>query len=120
MKLFSGLKPAQLIVPLVCVAFVGCHSRSEVVIAAKPPATNEYHGVQVVDEYQWLENSADSDVQRWTREQNQRSRTALDNLPTRPYLEDRLTRLLSERSPNYSSLVWRKGRLFLLSFKRPP
>src|SRR5437588_3578457 len=119
MKPFSGLKAAQLIVPLVCAALAGCHSRSEMIVAAKSPATNEYHGVQVIDEYQWLENSADPDVRRWTTEQNQRSRAALDSLPTRPYLEDRLIRLLSERSPNYSSLTWRKAKLFLLKFEPP-
>src|ERR1041384_8366757 len=119
MKPFGSLKAAHFVLPLVCAALVGCHSRSEVTVAAKPAATNEYHGVQVVDEYQWLENSSDPDVRRWTAEQNERARAALDSLPTRPYLEDRLTRLLAERSPNYSSLIWRKGKLFLLKFEPP-
>src|SRR5882762_11242481 len=119
MKPFSGLTAAQLIASLVCVVLAGCHSRSEVTVATKPAATNEYHGVQVVDPYQWLENSVDPDVQRWTHEQNQRSRAALDNLPTRPYIADRLTHLLTERSANYSSLTWRKGKLFLLKFEPP-
>src|SRR5689334_8497489 len=39
-----------------------------------PFATNEYHGVKVVDRYQWLENGADPAVQTWTRDQNARAR----------------------------------------------
>src|SRR5947208_2449015 len=119
MKPFRDLKSARLIVPLVCLALAGCYSRSAVTLASRPAATNAYHGVQVTDEYQWLENSSDPEVRRWTQEQNQRARAALDNLPTRPYITDRLTHLLSERSPNYSSLIWRKGKLFLLKFEPP-
>ena len=43
----------------------------------------------------------------------------LDKLPTRPLIEDRLTRLLTETSPSYFSLNWRRGTLFLLKFEPP-
>ena len=37
---------------------------------AKRPVVNEYHGVKVTDDYQWLENGEGADVKPWTVEQN--------------------------------------------------
>jgi len=42
--------------------------------AAREPVTNIYHGVAVVDDYQWLEDAASSAVRDWTRRQNERTR----------------------------------------------
>jgi prolyl oligopeptidase len=86
---------------------------------ARQPVVNEYHGVKVVDDYQWLENSADPAVRRWSDAQNKQARAVLDKLPTRPWVEDRLQRLLNAPSTNYFSLTWRRGRWFLLKFQPP-
>jgi prolyl oligopeptidase len=99
-------------------ALTGCHSGSQNA-NRKPSATNEYHGTQVVDDYQWLENAADPAVREWSAGQNQRTRLALDQLAARRWVEDRLTRLLTDASTNYYSLSWRAGRLFLLKFAPP-
>ena len=80
---------------------------------------NEYHGVKVTEDYQWLEHAADPAVQRWTEAQNRMARAALDKVDSRPFIEDRLGRLLNAPSTNYSSLQWRKGTLFLLKFQPP-
>src|SRR5437016_881669 len=69
-----------------CLALAGCHSRTEV-RTPKRSTSNIYHGVQVVDDYQWLENSAAPAVRRWSAAQNERARAALDKLPTRPLVE---------------------------------
>lgn len=90
--------------------------------SAKPlkrAVTNEYHGVQVVEDYQWLENAADPDVKQWSTAQNTRARAHLDKLESRAFVHDQLERLFAHTSPNYSSLVWRAGRLFLLKFQPP-
>jgi hypothetical protein len=45
----------------------------------KKPVTDEYHGVQVVDEYRWLEDGDSAAVKAWTAAQNQYSRAWLDS-----------------------------------------
>src|SRR5437899_2939858 len=80
----------------------------------KRPVTNEYHGVKVRDDYQWLENAADPAVRQWSAMQNQQARAVLDQLPTRPFLEDRLQRLWSQSATNYVALSWRPGKVFCL------
>ena len=86
---------------------------------ARKPVVDEYHGVKVTDEYQWLENAADPAVKRWSEAQNKEARAVLDRASARPWIEDRLTRLLNAPSTNYFSLSWRKGTLFLMKFQPP-
>ena len=83
------------------------------------PVTNEYHGVKVAEDYQWLENATAPDVQKWSAAQNVQARSYLDKLETRPLVHEQLDRLFAQTSPNYSSLTWRAGKLFLLKFQPP-
>ncbi len=85
----------------------------------KKPVFNEYHGVKVEDDYQWLEKDADPAVKAWSAEQNTRTRAYLDKLPDRAAIADRLTKLYSKASPTYSSMVARPGRLFAMKFQPP-
>ncbi|MBA3831332.1 MAG: S9 family peptidase [Chthoniobacterales bacterium] len=85
----------------------------------KKPVVNQYHGVKVQDDYQWLEKNDDPAVQAWSAAQNKYARAYLDRLPERPLIEQRLTKLYAEASPTYSSMVARPGRLFALKFQPP-
>ena len=85
----------------------------------KKPVFNEYHGVKVEDDYQWLEKDADPAVKAWSAEQNTRTRAYLDKLPDRAAIAARLTKLYSKASPTYSSMVARPGRLFAMKFQPP-
>ena len=87
--------------------------------APPPPATNQYHGVAVVDEHRWLENAADPAVQAWTTHQNQEARTHLDGLTNRPWIKDRIQRLTAETDADYHSAVSRRGLLFCLKSEPP-
>src|SRR5436309_9424890 len=80
---------------------------------------NEYHGVKVQDDYQWLENGSDPVVRQWSAAQNQQARAMLDKLPARPFLEQRLQRFFAQTSANYFGLSWRQGKLFVLKFQPP-
>ena len=102
------------LVPLLC----GQVAHAAVKTARKP-VVNEYHGVKVTDDYQWLENAADPEVRRWSEAQNKQARAFLDKLPTRPWVEYRLGQLLNAPSTNYYSITIRRGRLFLLKFQPP-
>jgi prolyl oligopeptidase len=65
--------------------------------------TETLHGVEVVDNYRWLEGVTDNreptgisqEVSAWTEAQNSYTRAVLDNLPGRAALEDRLRRLMN-------------------------
>lgn len=85
----------------------------------RKPVINEYHGVKVIDEYQWLENGSAPAVRQWTASQNRKARGYLDKLPTRPALEYHFNKLFATVSANYSDLKVRGGTVFAMKFKPP-
>jgi prolyl oligopeptidase len=87
--------------------------------APREPVTNIYHGVAVVDDYQWLEDAPAPAVRQWTHEENERTHAYFSHLPFRDGLAQQLTQLRSEESARYSSLQWNRGRIFALRFKPP-
>jgi len=100
------------------VLLVGCRQARLPDTPAKP-VRNQYHGVTVVDEYQWLENATDPKVKKWTERENDYARAFLDKLYARPFIENRLKQFYSAMSPDYSSLVTRGTNVFALEFKPP-
>lgn len=117
MKLKSALMVAALVLPLAAPAAPKG--------AAKPPATQKqekvdtYHGTEVKDPYQWLEASSDAKVQQWTDAQNAHTRALLDKLPGREGLRQRITELLSWKSPGYYGLQEAGGTLFSMKAQPP-
>jgi prolyl oligopeptidase len=87
--------------------------------SAKKPVTDEYHGVKVVDDYRWLEETGSPAVKAWTDAQNQHSRAWLDGRAERAGIEAQLTALYAKDTPSHSGLVARPGRLFALKFQPP-
>jgi prolyl oligopeptidase len=85
----------------------------------KKPVTDEYHGVQVVDEFRWLEDGDSAAVKAWTAAQNQYSRTWLDSRPDRSEIESKLKALYAQDTPSHTGLVARPGLLFALKFQPP-
>jgi len=61
------------------------------------PVVNVYHDIEVVDEYQWLENWQDRRVQSWSNRQNAYARSVLDRLPHVDELRERITEILARR-----------------------
>ena len=85
----------------------------------KKAVTDEYQGVKVQDDYQWLEKDDDAEVKAWSNAENQRTRAYLDKLPDRAAIEKQLTQWYAKTSPSYSGLVSRPGILFALKFQPP-
>jgi prolyl oligopeptidase len=85
----------------------------------KIPVTEEYHGVRVVDDYRWLEETGAPAVKAWTDAQNRHARAYLDSLAERAAIEKRLTEWFARDTPSYSGLIARPGRLFALKFQPP-
>ena len=81
--------------------------------------TNIYHGVVVVDDYQWLEDAKAPAVREWTRLENERTRAYFARLPYREGIAQQLAQLRGEESARYSDLQARKDRIFALRFKPP-
>jgi len=85
----------------------------------RQPVTNVYHGVVVVDDYQWMEDATAPAVREWTRVENERTRGYFAQLPFRVGIAQQLAQLRGEESARYSGLGERKGRIFALRFKPP-
>jgi len=103
---------------LVPVLLVGCTS-SGPPDTRRVPVHETYHGVEVADDYRWLEDWRDETVQRWNEEQNTHARTVLDALPHVAEVRQRITQILQTDSPSYTSLTWRKGVLFAVKHQPP-
>jgi prolyl oligopeptidase len=83
------------------------------------PATTTYHGVDVTEDYRWLEDSSSEQTVQWTQAQQARTRAYLDAIPWRPALRARVEELLRGASTQY--LVLRSGGelFFALKEQRP-
>src|SRR3989441_141 len=84
----------------------------------KRAVVDTYHGIQVVDEYQWLEKAEDPEVQKWGEAQNLLTRFILDGIPERKAIRARVRELITSVSSDYSGLAFRAGALFAI--KRDP
>jgi prolyl oligopeptidase len=107
---------------LVCalgLAAAAGRAQSPPIPAAREPVTNFYHGVAVVDDYQWLEDGAHPAVRDWTRRQNELTRAYFAKLPFHDGLEQQLTELISDVSAIYSLNDCRGGMIFASRFKPP-
>jgi prolyl oligopeptidase len=85
----------------------------------KHPVRDEYHGVQVTDDYRWLENWSDPAVKQWSAAENARTREYLDHLPARAAIRERLKQLITGRSASYYALQFRAGMLFAMRYQPP-
>jgi prolyl oligopeptidase len=85
----------------------------------KKSVTNEYHGVKVTDDYQWLEDWNNPDVKAWSEAQNAHARSVLDNFPSVADIRKRITELEASTSTEYGGLVRRAGVLFAMK-NQPP
>ena len=99
----------------ICLILPGCGGEAGgPPVTAITPVTDVYHGVEVVDNYRWLENGSDSAVEDWTEAQNRYSRGFLDNIAVREAIADRLRQLYDEASPEYYYFHYQSGSLFAL------
>jgi prolyl oligopeptidase len=93
---------------------------AEELVPATPrrPVVDAYHGVEVVDDYQWLEDGSDPEVRAWSEAQNAAARAYLDALPSLPAFQRRIRELLGT-SVRYLPVAFRGGLLFALKFQPP-
>ncbi|HEX4590200.1 MAG TPA: prolyl oligopeptidase family serine peptidase, partial [Gemmataceae bacterium] len=87
--------------------------------AAKNPVVDTYHGVTVHDDYRWLEDWNNKDVQAWSEAENKYAREALDKLPGVGILREKLTKIMAAKTIRHGSLVVRPTGVFALR-RQPP
>ena len=85
----------------------------------KRPVTDEYYGIKITDDYRWLENWDDQQVQQWSAAENARSRAYLDGLPARGPIKERFKQLIGGSSASYYDLQLRGGILFAMKYQPP-
>jgi prolyl oligopeptidase len=85
----------------------------------KHPVENTYHGVKIVEDYRWLEDSASPQVQSWSDAQNAVTREFLDSYPARGAILERVNALTQSISPLYYDLRQRGPRLFAMKDSPP-
>ena len=49
--------------------------------APRVPETSTYHGVEVTEDYRWLEDSSSEETLAWTSQQQARTCAYLDTIP---------------------------------------
>ena len=87
--------------------------------AARKPALTNYHGVVVADDYQWLEDETNAEVQSWTQTQHLMARAYLDRLPARSAIEERIEELFEHASSDYYGARAGGGVIYCLRLKPP-
>jgi len=83
------------------------------------PVTNSYQGVEVVDNYRWLENFDDPAVKEWSAAQNRAARRFLDSIAVRSNIVARLEKIYGQTSASYYGLQARPGVVFAMKFQPP-
>lgn len=103
-----------------CLIIIECSGGApELPMTASIPVTDTYHGVEVVDNYRWLEDGSAPEVMHWDEAQTAYTRWYLDKLPFREAIAQRLQELYLESSPDYFRLHYQSGKLFAMKEKPP-
>jgi prolyl oligopeptidase len=83
------------------------------------PVTRVYQGVEVIDEYEWLEDAASEDTKLWSKAQHERTVGYLASLPFSEAIRRRAREVIAEESTSYLDLK-RGGDTFFSRKHRPP
>jgi prolyl oligopeptidase len=81
--------------------------------------TTTYHGVEVTEDYRWLEDASSEETKAWTEAQQARTRAYLDAIPWRSLLRSRVEDLLRDDSTTYLLLSSGGDLFFALKEQRP-
>lgn len=83
------------------------------------PVTTSYHGVDVTEEYRWLEDGSSEDTIAWTKAQQRLTSAYYGAVPWRETLRARVERLLRGERTTYRSLVSGGSTYFALKEQTP-
>jgi prolyl oligopeptidase len=86
---------------------------------ARIPMTDTYHGVDVTEDYRWLEDASSKETITWTKAQQQRTRAYFDGIPWRDALRARVEQLLKAERTTYTRLLSGGSTFFALKVQTP-
>jgi len=87
--------------------------------AARIPVTDNYHGVDVSEDYRWLEDASSEETMAWTRAQQRRTSAYFDGISWRDALRARVEQLLRAERTTYKRLLSGGGAFFALKVQTP-
>jgi prolyl oligopeptidase len=90
-----------------------------VVSAVRIPVTDTYHGVDVTEDYRWLEDASREETIIWTGAQQQRTRAYFGGIAWRDALRARAEELLRADRTTYKRLASGGGTFFALKVQTP-
>jgi prolyl oligopeptidase len=99
-------------------AAVGCPAPDRIETPVRP-VTDIHHGVEVTEDYRWLEDASAAEVVAWRDAQSARTRAHLGSLPYLEEIRARVTELMTSTSVSYRKISRRGATLFALK-KQPP
>src|SRR5215470_10968288 len=111
-------KPGVLVAGLLVVLYAA-PSLGSPPATRKEPVTDRYQGVEITDDYRWLENWDDPAVKAWSDGQNAYARSVLDRLPGVDAIRKEVTAIRKIEVPRYGRLTYAGGRLFALKVEPP-
>jgi prolyl oligopeptidase len=83
------------------------------------PVTTTYHGVEVNEDYRWLEDAGSEETQAWTKAQHERTMTYLTALPSYDDIRRRAEEILKIDSTSYTDPK-RVGETYFALKYQPP
>jgi prolyl oligopeptidase len=87
--------------------------------AARIPVTDTYHGVDVTEDYRWLEDASSAQAIAWAKAQQQRTRAYFDGIPWRDALRARVGQLLKAERTTYKHLRSGGSTVFAMKVQTP-
>jgi len=87
--------------------------------AARIPVTDTYHGINVSENYRWLEDASAYETMAWTKAQQQRTRAYFDGISWRDALRGRVEQLLRAERTTYRRLLSGGSTFFSLKVQTP-
>jgi len=90
----------------------------ETIDTPRRPVTHTYQGVEVTDDYEWLEDGASEDAKMWTKAQHERTVSYLTALPFHETIRRRAQEVIGAPSTSYLDLA--SGGTLSFSRKHEP
>jgi prolyl oligopeptidase len=87
--------------------------------APRVPVTDTFHGVDVTEEYRWLEDAASEETIAWARAQRRRSRAYFGGIAWRAALRARAGQILKSERTAYKRLLSGGSTFFALKVQTP-